>query len=118
MATGSLTKVGLAAESDHPGFLAIHPNHRYLYAVNEIPEYNGQRSGSVSAFTIDHQTGKLTLLNKVPSGGSGPTHLAVDKTGKYVLVANYVAGSVALLPIHADGRLAMPSPCCPKRGTA
>ena len=116
LATGRLTKVGLAAESDHPGFLAIHPNHRYLYAVNEIPEYNGQRSGSVSAFTIDHQTGKLTLLNKVPSGGSGPTHLAVDKTGKYVLVANYVAGSVALLPIHADGRLGNAITVLPQTG--
>jgi 6-phosphogluconolactonase len=106
----------LAAESDNPGFLAIHPNHRYLYAVNEIAEYNGRKSGSVSAFTINHQTGKLTLLNKVPSGGSGPTHLVVDKTGKYVLVANYGAGSVAFLPILADGRLGNAGSVLPHTG--
>ncbi len=104
-ATGKLTPLGLAAKSDNPGFLAIHPNHHFLYAVNEIGEYDGKKSGSVSAFSINRKTGKLTLLNVVASGGSGPTHLVVDSTGKYVLVANYGAGSVALVPILADGRL-------------
>jgi 6-phosphogluconolactonase len=105
VATGKLTPLGLAAESNNPGFLAIDPTHRYLYAVNEIADYEGKKSGSVSAFSIDHKTGKLTLLNIVASGGSGPTHLVVDKTGKYVLVANYAAGSVGLFPILAGGHL-------------
>ena len=104
-ASGRLSPLGLAAKSDNPGFLALHPNHRYLYAVNEIGEYQGQQAGSVSAFSIDRKTGKLTLLNIVPSGGSGPTHLSVDRTGRFVLVANYGAGSVSLLPILPDGRL-------------
>jgi len=115
-AAGKLTPLGLAAKSDNPGFLAIHPNHRYLYAVNEIGEYQGEKSGSVSAFSLDHKTGKLTLLNIVASGGSGPTHLVVDKTGKYVLVANYGAGSVALLPILADGRLGAATTVLPQTG--
>ena len=104
-ATGKLTPLGLAAESNNPGFLAIDPTHRYLYAVNEIADYEGKKSGSVSAFSINHKTGKLTLLNTVASGGSGPTHLVVDKTGRYVLVANYGAGSVGLFPVLAGGRL-------------
>lgn len=104
-ATGRLTPLGLAAASDRPAFLAIHPNHRFLYAVNEINDYDGKRSGSVSAFSIDRHTGKLTLLNIVPSGDPGPCHLAVDHTGKYLLVANYGVGSVASFPILPDGRL-------------
>jgi 6-phosphogluconolactonase len=115
-ATGKLTPQGLAAKSDNPGFLALHPNHRYLYAVNEIGEYEGKKSGSVSAFAIDRDTGKLTLLNIVASGGSGSTHLAVDKTGKYVLVANYGAGSVSLLPILPDGRLGEAKVVLPHKG--
>ena len=95
----------MAAKSDNPGFLAVDLTHRYLYAVNEIGDYQGKKTGSVSAFSINRKTGKLTLLNIVASGGAGPTHLVVDKTGKFVLVANYGAGSVALFPILADGRL-------------
>jgi 6-phosphogluconolactonase len=115
-ATGKLTPLGLAAETTDPGFLAIDPSHRNLYAVNEISNYEGKQLGSVSAFSINHKTGKLTLLNVVESGGSGPTHLVVDKTGKYVLVANYVSGSVAMFPILADGRLGKASAVLPQTG--
>jgi 6-phosphogluconolactonase len=104
-ATGKLTPLGLAAASDKPAFLAIHPNHHYLYAVNEIEHYDGKQSGSVSAFSIDRTTGKLSLLNIVASGDPGPCHLSVDHTGKYLVVANYGVGSVASFPILPDGRL-------------
>jgi len=115
-ATGKLTPLGLAAESTSPAFLALHPNHRYLYAVNEIAKYEGQKSGSVSAFSIDHKTGKLTLLNIVASGDPGPCHLTVDQTGKYVLVANYGVGSVAAFQILADGRLGKATAFLPHTG--
>ena len=97
--SGKLTPLGLAAETSNPSFLAIHPNRRFLYAVNE------NANGMVTAFSIDHATGKLTMLNSVSSRGNGPCHLAVDHTGKYVFVANYGSGSVAVLPIHEDGSL-------------
>jgi 6-phosphogluconolactonase len=103
--TGKLMPLGLAAESTSPSFLAVHPNHRYLYAVGEVNEFEGQKGGAVSAFSIDHKTGKLTLLNQASSRGAGPCHLSVDKTGKNVLIANYDGGSVAVLPLNADGRL-------------
>ena len=103
--TGQSNSLGLAAESVNPSFLAIEPSRRFLYAVNEISRYEGRSSGGVSAFAIDPGTGKLTLLNEVPSGGAGPCHIAVDKTGKYVLVANYGGGSLAVFPILKDGRL-------------
>jgi 6-phosphogluconolactonase len=103
--TAKLTPVGLAAETINPSFLAVHPNHRFLYAVNEIGNYKGQKSGGVSAFAIDRATGKLTFLNEVASGGGGPAYITVDKAGKYVLVANYDGGSVAAFPVLEDGRL-------------
>jgi 6-phosphogluconolactonase len=103
--TGKLTAPELAVETPNPSFLAIHPGRKFLYAVSEIDQFNGKKSGAVSAFAIDPVTGKLTLLNKVASRGAGPCHLIVDKTGKNVLVANYGGGSVAVLPILADGKL-------------
>lgn len=103
--TAELTSVGLAAETTNPSFLAVHPNHRFLYAVNEVGNYKAQKSGAVSAFAIDRATGKLTLLNQVASKGADPCYITVDKSGKYVLVANYTGGSVAVLPVLEDGRL-------------
>ena len=103
--TGELTPLGLMAESTNPSFLALHPNGRFLYAANETANYEGQKSGGVSALTIDRQTGKLAFLNEVPSGGQGPCSVTLDKTGQYVLVANYDGGSVAVFPVGQDGRL-------------
>lgn len=100
-----LTPIGLAAQTINPSFLAVHPNHKFLYAVNEVGNYEGKKSGAVSAFSIDPASGKLTLLNEVASGGADPCYIVVDKTGKYVLVANYTGGSIAAFPILADGRL-------------
>jgi 6-phosphogluconolactonase len=103
--TAELTSIGVAAETTNPSFLAVHPNHRFLYAVNEVSNYKGERSGAVSAFAIDRSTGKLTLLNEVSSRGADPCYITVDKSGKYVLVANYTGGSIAVFPVLEDGRL-------------
>jgi 6-phosphogluconolactonase len=107
-ATGKLSTPELAAETKNPTFLAIHPKGRVLYAVAEIDDFQGMRTGAVSSFSIEGKTGKLAVLNQQPSAGAGPCHLAVDKTGKCVLVANYGSGSFAALPIEADGRLGEP----------
>jgi 6-phosphogluconolactonase len=107
-ANGELTPVGaagLAAETENPSFLAVHPNQRFLYAVNEVSRYEGQEAGSVSAFAIDRATGTLTLLNRVSSRGGGPCHLSIDGTGKWLFVANYGGGSVAAFPLQPDGKL-------------
>jgi 6-phosphogluconolactonase len=105
-ATGAVTSpVELAAESAGPSFLAIHPNGRFLYAVNEGDTFEGKKQGSVSAFSINKQTHKLAALNKQGAGGTGPCHLNVDREGKNVLVANYGGGSIAVLPIDGDGGL-------------
>jgi 6-phosphogluconolactonase len=107
-ATGEITPIGtagLAAETENPSFLAVHPNQRFLYAVNELSRYEGRDAGSVSAFSIDRATGALTLLNRVSSRGADPCHLSIDRSGKWLFAANYSGGSVAAFPVHDDGTL-------------
>ena len=105
VATGRMSPVRLAAQAVNPSFLAIHPERKRLYAVGEVNDPNGQKTGGVSAFSIDPKSGELTLLNQRSSGGRGPCHLVVDATGRHVLVANYGGGSVASIPLQEDGRL-------------
>lgn len=100
---GKLSGAAVAAEVKDPSFVAIHPNQRYLYCVGE----GGK--GSITAFSIDAKSGKLTLLNAQPSQGAAPCHLVVDATGKNVLAANYTGGSCLSIPIEADGGLSKSS---------
>lgn len=103
--TGEVTSHGLAASANNPSFLAIHPDRRHLYAVSEIGDFGGKKSGAVQAYALDPKSGSLTLLNQRPTRGDGPCHLVVDRSGKDVLVANYGGGSVAVLPIESSGRV-------------
>jgi 6-phosphogluconolactonase len=102
---GKLTAIGVAAETTDPSFLAVHPSGKYLYAVNEVSNFNGGASGAVSAFAIDTKTGALKFLNQVSTRGAGPCHVSLDKTGAFVLVANYDGGSIVSFPVHEDGTL-------------
>jgi 6-phosphogluconolactonase len=108
-ATGKSSALGLMVETASPSFLAVHPNRKFLYAVNEISSFEGKPAGSVSAFAMDSATGRLKLLNTVSSRGDGPCHLALDPSGKWLYVANYGGGSVAEYPVHEDGTLGQAS---------
>ena len=104
--SGKLQQVGSVDAGANPSFLAIHPNGRVLYAVNELEQYKGKPTGAVSAFAIAGDTGALTRRNEQLSEGGAPCFVSVDRRGRVVLVANYVGGSVAVLPIKAYGALA------------
>jgi 6-phosphogluconolactonase len=93
------------AETPDPTFLALDPAGKHLYAINEVNEFQGKHTGSITAYAVDRSTGKLTMLNQVSTGGPGPCAVAVDKTGKAVFVANYAGGSFASYPIEADGKV-------------
>jgi len=103
--TGRLSKPVLAAEMPNPSFLAVHPGGKFLYAVSEVGYFGGEKSGSVHAFAIDHESGELKPLNAQSSGGTGPCHIVIDATARNALVANYGGGSVACLPIQKNGKL-------------
>jgi 6-phosphogluconolactonase len=98
--SGQLRRVGSAAAGPNPSFLAIHPNGRVLYAVNELEK------GAVRSFGIARETGALTRLNEQPSEGGAPCYLSVDRSAQVLLVANYAGGNTALLPIQPTGALA------------
>ena len=103
--TGALSRIHTVKNVAEPSFLTIDKDRKYLYAVNETEEYGGKKSGAVSAFAIDQKTGDLKFLNKQPSLGGAPCHIAVSNNKKFVLAANYLGGNVSVFPIQAGGRL-------------
>ncbi len=116
--SGQISPWELAAETPSPSFLAVDPQHRFLYAVNEVRTFQDQPGGGVSAFAMDAGTGKLAPLNTVSSKGSGPCHLSVDAKGKWVLAANYGSGSIASFPIGPDGKLGQAASFVQHEGTS
>jgi len=100
---GTLAPLGLAARTVNPSFLALSPTHRHLYAVNEVDQYRGQSSGSVTSFAV--KEGTLKAINTVSSGGGGPCKITADSTGKAVFVANYDGGSATSFQVLRNGGL-------------
>jgi 6-phosphogluconolactonase len=99
LTTGELSYISTSPRTMNPSYIAIHPNHQWLYAVNEFGE------GQVSAFLLSTDKKQLTFLNAVSSHGNSPCYVSVDHSGKFVMVANYGSGTVALYPINPDGSL-------------
>ena len=105
VSSGALEACGVTEGVRNPSYLAFDASGRFLYAVNELKEFEGAPTGAISAFSLDPGSGKLKLLNIKPTHGTDPCHLTLDKTGRYVLVANFMSGSVCVLPIQEDGSL-------------
>lgn len=104
--TGALTPTGTYDLGTSPSCLVVNAAGNRIYSANETDRNGEKKEGTVSAFSIDPKDGKLTLLNTVPSGGAGPTYVSIHPSGKHLLVANYFGGSIAVVPILADGKLA------------
>lgn len=107
--TGALSAIGLQEMGTSPSCLALNAAGTRIYSANETDRVGDGNEGTVSAFAINRESGKLELLNTVRSAGAGPTYVSVHPTGRFLLVANYFGGSVAVLPILPDGRLGEPS---------
>jgi 6-phosphogluconolactonase len=108
-ATGTITPSGVYEQGTSPNCLVVNTDATRLYSANETDRVGDKKEGSVSAFAINPADGKLTLLNTVRSGGGGPTYVSLHPSGKFLLVANYLGGSVAVFPISSDGRLGEPT---------
>ena len=107
-ASGQLSQPELAAEVVNPSFLTISPDHRFLYAISEDPLSIGppvDHSSYVSAYAIDSSTGKLRFLNSVPASGTSTCYISIDKTGRYIMLANFGSGSVSVIRVRQDGSL-------------
>lgn len=85
--------------SSNPSYLAVSPDQRFIYSVNE------NQPGGISSFSFDESTGKLTELNKQLSGGDHPCYITTDKTGKWIIAGNYTGGNLSVLPVKKDGSL-------------
>ncbi len=103
--TGALTPVGRATAAVNPSFLTVGRGGRFLFAVNEVREFEGKASGGVSSFAIDGETGELRFVNQVASGGGNPCHLSMSHNGRFLMVANHESGSVAVFAVGEDGTL-------------
>ncbi len=103
--TGAMTPAGIYELGTSPSCLALNTSGTRLYSANETDRVGEDKEGTVSAFAINRADGKLELLNTVRSGGAGPTYVSVHPSGRFLFVANYFGGSVAVLPILSDGRL-------------
>ena len=103
--SGAMELVSKTTGITNPSYLAFDPTRRFLYAVNELKTYEDKPTGTISAFAVDPKTGKLEFLNKRLTHGTDPCHVLVDKTGKYVFVANFMSGSICVLPVLDDGSL-------------
>jgi 6-phosphogluconolactonase (cycloisomerase 2 family) len=103
--TGAMTPAGILEMGTSPSCLALDAAGTHLYSANETDRVGEHKEGTVSAFAVNRADGKLALLNSVRSGGAGPTYVSIHPSGRFLLVANYFGGSVAVLPILRDGRL-------------
>lgn len=103
--TGALTPAGVYEMGTSPSCLAVNAAGTHLYSANETDRLGEKKEGTVSAFAINRADGKLQLLDTVRSGGAGPTYVSIHPSGRFLLVANYFGGSVAVVPILRDGRL-------------
>ncbi len=103
--TGALTPAGIHELGTSPSCLVVNAEGTRLYSANETDRVGDEKEGTVTAFGIDPSDGRLSALNTVRSGGAGPTYVSIHPSGRFVLVANYFGGSVAVLPIQPDGRL-------------
>jgi len=103
--TGALEYVSTASGVVNPSFVTVTPDHRYLYAVQEVDEHEGQPGGAVTAFAIDQPTHALRPLNHQSTHGAHPCYVSLDGSGRWLFVTNYSGGNLAVLPILEDGSL-------------
>ena len=103
--TGAMTPAGIHEMGTSPSCLAVNTKGTRLYSANETDRVGKDKEGTVSAFAVNPEDGQLKLLNTVRSGGAGPTYVGIHPSGRFLLVANYFGGSIAVLPILPDGRL-------------
>ncbi len=115
-ASGALAQFQVEGDIDNPTWLALNPDQSRLYAVSEVDHYLGAHAGAVASYAIDPLSGRLTRIGIVDSRGASPTHLSVHPSGRFVFVANYGGGNVAVFPVAADGSLGEASDVRPSVG--
>ena len=104
--SGLLQLLSIAEGERNPSYMTLDQGKKYLYSTNELKEFEGQASGSLTACALNPETGALTVLNRKPTGGTDPCHVIVNDENTHVFVSNFMSGSVCVYPINPDGSLA------------
>lgn len=107
--SGAWTPLGTAGGVPNPSFLALDRGERFLFVVNETLEFQGEGTGAVSSFALEPDSGLPRSLSEAPSGGGNPCHLTLSPCQRYLLVANWAVGRVAVLPVDEHGILSPPT---------
>ena len=115
--TGELTLLKKTLGEPNPSYVALDKSRKFLYSTNELKQYKGLASGAVSSFSVDSENGQLTVLNRRATGGTDTTHLVLDDNDTHVFIANFMSGSVCVVPIAEDGSLDMPTCFLQHKGT-
>jgi 6-phosphogluconolactonase len=103
--TGQLTHTGTTTGVTNPSYLTFDPAHRFLYAVNELKTFENEATGTLSSFSVDSATGRLTFINRKPTRGTDPCHAIISRDGRLVFVTNFMSGSVCVFSVARDGSL-------------
>ncbi|MCX7787305.1 MAG: lactonase family protein [Spirochaetes bacterium] len=118
LSDGSLQWEGFTEQVRNPSYLTVSPNRMFLYTVNELKEYEGKQSGSLTAYRIDWLHKRFLFLNRQPSLGTDPCHVTINSEGTHLFVSNFMSGSVVVFPIHADGSLGEPTDFIQHQGSS
>ena len=103
--SGKISKLWASRGVINPAFLTLSADRKFLYSVNETHVFQGQPGGGVSAFSIDPASGELTFLNSQLSYGESPCFVSLDRSGKWLLLANYSGGNITVYPVLPEGSL-------------
>jgi 6-phosphogluconolactonase len=103
--TGDLKLIEIIKNTLNPSYFAINKKNIFLYAVNELKQFEGKPSGSVSSFKISKTTGELMFVNKQPTAGTDPCHIEINSKGTELFVSNFMSGSICVLPVRPDGSI-------------
>jgi 6-phosphogluconolactonase len=115
-ATGALMQMQVVDDVRNPSWIAVNPAQNRLYAISEVDNFQGTHNGAVITYSIDPASMQLSRMGAVPSGGTAPVHVSVHPSGKFVFVANYGGGNVAVFPVSTDGSLGPASDVRPSVG--
>ena len=107
-ATGVLSQRALFPNDSNPSWLAFDSSRTHLYSANETAVYKGEQSGSVSAYSVEPSSGRLTLLNTESSHGASPCYVSIHPSGRYALVANYHGGTLPFFRSRPVGNSVQP----------